>query len=166
MEATLREATAGQCEFVDAQHLATRLMGDAIATNLFMLGYAWQHGLVPVSLDAIDQAIDMNGVAIEMNRRAFLWGRRAAHDLAAVTRLIDGDTVSGAPKTLDEIIARRVAFLTDYQNADYAVICSFFEQFGDKSGLLFPSFQDLKVMLENTDEGQYCLGWPFEPVVP
>lgn len=52
------------------------------------------------------------------------------------------------------------------QNADYAVICSFFEQFGDKSGLLFPSFQDLKVMLENTDEGQYCLGWPFEPVVP
>jgi hypothetical protein len=52
------------------------------------------------------------------------------------------------------------------QNADYAVICSFFEQFGDKSGLLFPSFQDLKVMLENTDEGQYCLGWPLEPVVP
>ena len=120
MEATLREATAGQCEFVDAQHLATRLMGDAIATNLFMLGYAWQHGLVPVSLAAIDQAINMNGVAIEMNRKAFLWGRRAAHDLAAVTRLIDGDTVSGAPKTLDEIIARRVVFLTDYQDADYA----------------------------------------------
>jgi len=120
MEAALVDATAGQCEFVDAQHLATRLMGDAIASNLFMLGYAWQHGLVPVSLAALHRAIELNGVAVAMNKAALHWGRRAAHDLAAVRGLIEGDTAPAVARTLDEIIARRVAFLTDYQDAAYA----------------------------------------------
>jgi indolepyruvate ferredoxin oxidoreductase len=88
-----------------------------------MLGYAWQKGLVPLSADAIDKAIELNGVAVEPNRAAFLWGRRAAHDLAAVEK-------AAAPRaepqshhlsrSLEETVARRVAFLTDYQNAAYA----------------------------------------------
>src|SRR5690606_25085444 len=76
-------AQGAPLRFVDAQTLATRLLGDGIATNLFLLGFAWQQGMVPVSEAALMQAIELNGVAIEMNRQAFLWGRRAAHDLAA-----------------------------------------------------------------------------------
>ena len=59
------------------------LMGDAIATNLFMLGYAWQQGLVPVSFEALMRAIELNGAAVEMNKKAFAWGRLAAHDIDA-----------------------------------------------------------------------------------
>ena len=59
-------------------------MGDAIATNLFMLGYAWQKALVPVSFDALMRAVELNGAAIEMNKTAFAWGRLAAIDLPAV----------------------------------------------------------------------------------
>ena len=69
---------------VDATQLATALMGDAIATNLFMLGYAWQQGLVPLSFDAIMRAVELNGAAIEMNKTAFAWGRLAAVDADAV----------------------------------------------------------------------------------
>jgi indolepyruvate ferredoxin oxidoreductase len=119
MAATLKEATAGQCDFIDAQHLATRLMGDALATNPFLLGYAWQKGLVPVSREAIEQAIHLNGAAIEMNVRAFDWGRRAACDLAGVRAQLQEDAPA-APLSLDALIARRVEFLTEYQDAAYA----------------------------------------------
>jgi len=108
---------------VDATRLATRLMGDAIATNLFMLGYAWQLGRVPVSLEALDRAIELNGVAIENNRRAFAWGRMAAHDIDRVRRAAEPVGEIGRKpkaKTLDEIVERRVEFLTRYQNAAYA----------------------------------------------
>ena len=121
-------------EIVDATELATALLGDTIASNLFMLGYAWQKGWVPVSHAALMRAIELNGAAIEMNKTAFNWGRMAVHDLAAVraaagvvktlplapfasTSSLDDATLSA---TLDEQIARRVAFLTDYQNAAYA----------------------------------------------
>src|SRR5690606_36071226 len=69
---------------VAATEIATELMGDAIATNLFMLGVAWQRGLVPVSLDALMRAVELNGAAVEMNRTAFAWGRLAAIDPQAV----------------------------------------------------------------------------------
>jgi indolepyruvate ferredoxin oxidoreductase len=69
---------------VDATRLATALMGDAIAANLFMLGYAWQQGLVPISFDAIMRAVELNGAAIEMNKQAFAWGRLAVVDPQAV----------------------------------------------------------------------------------
>ena len=68
--------------FLDASRLATALMGDAIATNMFMLGCAWQHGLVPLGEAAILEAIELNGAAVGLNRAAFQWGRRAADDLA------------------------------------------------------------------------------------
>ena len=181
---------------VDATRIATALIGDAIATNLFMLGYAWQQGLVPVSLDALMRAVELNGAAVEMNKTAFAWGRLAATDLPAVldaagivrsaptvaehaghepaghelpmlaprpsegresglsdalgaTRDEDAlrhlpnksplpragegrgegasDSVVFLPlddarlsRSLDEVIARRIAFLTDYQDAAYA----------------------------------------------
>ncbi len=161
---------------VDATRLATALMGDAIAANLFMLGYAWQQGLVPLSLESLMRAVELNGAAIEMNKTAFAWGRLAAIDLPAVIEAAGvvrnapteaektphalpllaptaneghesglspqgatfaedelrhvpehGSGVAFLPlddarlsRSLDEIVERRVAFLTDYQDAAYA----------------------------------------------
>lgn len=161
---------------LDATRIATALLGDAIATNLFMLGHAWQQGLVPVSLQALMRAIELNGAAVEMNKSAFAWGRLAALDLpavldaagivraAAATEPASADlqalpprqwegSEAGSPsaprvaasrsglrglpdadapaefdpldderlsRSLDELIARRAAFLADYQNRSYA----------------------------------------------
>ncbi|MGL4963716.1 MAG: indolepyruvate ferredoxin oxidoreductase family protein [Inquilinus sp.] len=107
---------------VDATRLATALLGDSIATNLFMLGYAWQKGLVPVSHEALEKAVELNGTAVAMNKAAFLWGRRAAHDLAQVERLATPPQEEGhrLSRTPDEAIARRVEQLTAYQDAAYA----------------------------------------------
>ncbi len=163
---------------VDATQLATALMGDAIAANLFILGYAWQRGLVPISFEALMRAVELNGAAIEMNKTAFAWGRLAAVDPDAVAEAAGivrnapttaestpnaleslppgewestewGATAAPAPqrrgdelrhvpaqgndnvtflplddlrlsRSLDEVISRRGAFLTDYQNAAYA----------------------------------------------
>ena len=109
--------------FVAATKIATKLLGDSIAANGFMLGYAYQQGLIPVSAEALERAIELNGVAIDFNKQAFLWGRRAAHDLAAVERIVE-PAPAPAPATpaeaLEDMIATRVAFLTDYQNAAYA----------------------------------------------
>ncbi|WP_276486882.1 indolepyruvate ferredoxin oxidoreductase family protein [Ectopseudomonas mendocina] len=122
MRAAISEAVGeGKTRFVDATRLATRLLGDSIATNLFMLGYAYQKGLVPVSAEAINKAIELNGVAVELNQQAFLWGRRAAHDLVAVEKVAAPKVVE-APhcSTLEEIVADRMQRLTAYQNAAYA----------------------------------------------
>ncbi|HLJ64511.1 MAG TPA: DUF6537 domain-containing protein, partial [Stellaceae bacterium] len=117
-------AGAKASDFLDATRLATALIGDSIATNPFMLGYACQKGLLPVSAEALQRAIELNAVAVEANKRAFLWGRRAAHDLAAVERFVAGmapETIAPAlAKTLEEIVAKRADFLTGYQNAAYA----------------------------------------------
>jgi len=119
------EARAGtsHVDFVDATGLSTRLLGDAIATNMFMLGFAWQRGLVPLTREAIDQAIALNGVSVDMNQQAFLWGRRAAHDLKAVAKIAFGASSGAAPgaakPSLDQVIRDRVAWLTDYRNAAY-----------------------------------------------
>jgi indolepyruvate ferredoxin oxidoreductase len=160
---------------VDATQLATALTGDAIATNLFILGYAWQRALVPIAFDALMRAIELNGAAIEMNKTAFAWGRLAAIDLPAVLEsaglarsIPSQDTLHDLPvlspgeweghewganvapkplakedelrhvpahgadvaflplddarlsRSLDEVVSRRVAFLTEYQNPSYA----------------------------------------------
>ncbi|TXI35546.1 MAG: indolepyruvate ferredoxin oxidoreductase family protein, partial [Aquipseudomonas alcaligenes] len=120
-EALLEAVGEGKTHFVDATRLATALLGDTIASNLFMLGYAYQKGLVPVSAEAINKAIELNGVSIPLNQQAFLWGRRAAHDLAAVEQLAKPKTPD-APRceTFDEIVADRMARLTAYQDAAYA----------------------------------------------
>ncbi|MGA6104724.1 indolepyruvate ferredoxin oxidoreductase family protein [Pseudomonas solani] len=122
MQQALIEAVgAEKTHFIDATRLATRLLGDSIATNLFMLGYAYQRGLVPVSAEAIEKAIQLNGVAVKLNCEAFLWGRRAAHDLPAVEKLAAPEVAQAKPcETLDEIIRFRVDYLTAYQDAAYA----------------------------------------------
>ena len=126
LENSIASATgADRAEFLDATGLATGLLGDAIATNLFMLGYAYQKGLVPVSAEAILRAIELNAVAVEFNKSAFRWGRRAAVDCALVAAR--ANPPSAMPEhhrisdSLDELIARRAEFLTQYQDAAYAV---------------------------------------------
>jgi len=115
---------ADAADSVEAKRLATALLGDSIATNLFMLGFAWQKGLVPVSEEALLQAVELNGVAVDANTRAFHWGRRAAVDPDAVRRIaLPDDTANDAhhlSQSFDEVVARRVKDLTDYQNAAYA----------------------------------------------
>ena len=82
MEREITEACgADSAWFMDATKVATRLMGDSIATNLFVLGYAWQKGFIPLLEATILRAIELNGAAVPMNKNAFLWGRRAAVDL-------------------------------------------------------------------------------------
>ena len=125
MEAQVREAVGTECtDLFDASRLATLLLGHSIGTNLFMLGYAWQKGGVPLSLDALLRAIELNGVAVGDNQAAFLWGRRAAHEPAAVERLVAASEpllpTHELSKSLDEIVARRRAVLTDFQDAAYA----------------------------------------------
>ena len=115
-------------DFVPAGALATALMGDAIATNMFMLGYAYQKGCLPLAEASLVKAIELNGVAVEFNKKAFAWGRRAAVDLALVEKLATpaeviplGSISAQAPsRNLEELVARRFEFLTGYQNAAYA----------------------------------------------
>jgi indolepyruvate ferredoxin oxidoreductase len=122
MKAAIVEATMpGQAHFVDATGLATALLGDSIAANLFMVGCAYQKGLIPLSAAAIERAIELNGVAVDFNKQAFLWGRRTADDPDAVQRIVGPATAPRRiPETLDEIVAHRVEFLTGYQDAAYA----------------------------------------------
>jgi indolepyruvate ferredoxin oxidoreductase len=122
VQALINESVADRSDYIDATRLATALMGDSIATNLFMLGFAYQKGALPVSEAALLGAIELNGVAIESNKKSFLWGRRAAVDLARVERIaIPGQPVQlQMPQSLNSLIKRRVAFLTEYQDAAYA----------------------------------------------
>ncbi len=111
-------------EFVEATRIATALMGDAIATNMFMLGYAVQRGLIPVSLEALLKAIELNGTAIESNKMALNWGRLYAQDAKAVEDIARPSVATFEPKafakTTDELLADRAPRLVDYQNAAYA----------------------------------------------
>jgi indolepyruvate ferredoxin oxidoreductase len=125
LEADLVEAAGPKnIEFVPAGKLATALMGDAIATNMFMLGYAFQKGWVPLAEASLLRAIELNGVAVEFNKKALLWGRRAAVDPVRVERLATPVEVvslsQSLSRNLEEVIARRVEFLTGYQHAAYA----------------------------------------------
>jgi indolepyruvate ferredoxin oxidoreductase len=107
----------------DADALALRVMGDSIYTNPLLLGFAWQKGWVPLGREAILRAIELNAVAVENNKAAFEWGRRAAHDPAAVAALLapTAQVIEFRKReTLDSLVKRRVEFLTAYQNADYA----------------------------------------------
>jgi len=125
MAAQIREAVGdGQATFVDASKLATALMGDSIATNTFMLGYAYQKGWLPVGEAALMQAIELNGTAVEFNRNAFVWGRRAAVDLLRVQYKLEAGKLQNRDQrlsqSLEETIERRSSYLTDYQNAALA----------------------------------------------
>ncbi|RZJ61472.1 MAG: indolepyruvate ferredoxin oxidoreductase family protein, partial [Acidovorax sp.] len=113
---------AGGVGSFDAEQVATQLLGDSIYTNPLMLGYAWQKGRVPLSLASLMRAMELNGVQVDNNKAAFEWGRRCAHDLASVQALFQAAQVIQFVKkpSLAETIAKRVDFLTGYQNAAYA----------------------------------------------
>jgi indolepyruvate ferredoxin oxidoreductase len=114
-----------KAHFFDATSTASVLFGNSLGANMFMLGFAYQHGGLPLSAEAVEKAIELNGQAVAMNVDAFRWGRRAAHDPEFVRRLVESSRNAAAGRqlseTLDEIVERRVAFLTEYQNRAYAV---------------------------------------------
>ena len=118
-----KAANPNATSFIAADTIATTLLGDAIGANILLMGYAWQSGLIPLPLAAIDAAIDLNGVQVPFNKRAFALGRLLAHDAAAVEATVAAarGPVAEPPSTaLPELIARRVADLTAYQDAAYA----------------------------------------------
>ena len=115
----------GNVDFVEATRIATSLMGNSIASNMFMLGYAYQKGLLPLGHEAINKAIEMNGASVDMNKTAFVWGRRASVDLPAVERLLKSkvektEVTEPVEYTVDEFVKKRFQFLTEYQNVGYA----------------------------------------------
>ncbi|SFC30090.1 indolepyruvate ferredoxin oxidoreductase [Polaromonas sp. OV174] len=122
-ESAVRSAVgAGGMASFDAEQVAVQLIGDSIYTNPLMLGFAWQKGRVPLSHAALIRAIELNGVQVENNKAAFEWGRRCAHDLIAVQALFKAAQVIEFVKrpALTDMLAKRVDFLTAYQNAAYA----------------------------------------------
>ncbi|MEO9102541.1 MAG: indolepyruvate ferredoxin oxidoreductase family protein [Burkholderiaceae bacterium] len=114
----------------DADAAAMHLMGDTIYTNPMLLGFAWQKGWIPLRLESLQRAIELNAVAVDKNKAAFEWGRRAAADWPSVQQIIaqvSGKAGAGAQviefkkrETLETLVERRVQFLTAYQNAAYA----------------------------------------------
>ena len=125
VKALIEESVDRRADFIDATQLATRLMGDAIAANLFLLGFAFQKGCVPLSAQALLKAIEINGVAVKANQTAFQWGRKAALDLALVQREAVPPQAVMMPKasvgaSLASLVADRTAFLTAYQDGGYA----------------------------------------------
>jgi len=112
----------GRLATIDAQDIAVKLFGDSIASNMLLLGYAYQAGMIPVSADAIEEAIALNGAAVTMNRDAFRIGRLAAHDRAAIEAMIKPTVVAmpARPRTLEDLAAFRVDHLVKYQDATMA----------------------------------------------
>ncbi len=122
---TIREAAGHNLtELVDATRTATALLGDAIATNMFMVGYAAQRGLIPVSIGALERAIELNGVAVEANKQALGWGRVQAARPEEVRAVLDRAGAAPRPEpvaeTFEEIVEDRTALLTAWQDAAYA----------------------------------------------
>ncbi|MGY0217525.1 indolepyruvate ferredoxin oxidoreductase family protein [Endozoicomonadaceae bacterium StTr2] len=103
-----------------ANHMAEKLLGDTVFSNVMVLGFAWQRGLVPVSHSALMRAIELNGVAIEKNKQAFGWGRLAAANRAFVDEALQDEPKVSRELTLDQRLTRNVSYLTDYQNQQWA----------------------------------------------
>jgi indolepyruvate ferredoxin oxidoreductase len=125
LRAQIEQAARGKVDFIDASVLAEALLGDAILSNMVMLGYAWQQGCIPVRLEALERAIDLNGVAVQQNRHAFALGRWLAHDPVAVRRSqAPGVAVHIHRPTeslsLAELIEDRSRRLADYQSGALA----------------------------------------------
>ena len=109
--------------YVEATELATVLLGDAIATNMFMLGFAWQKGLIPLSFEAINKAIELNGIAIEKNKQTFACGRIAAHDIVVLKDFakpfINPALHEDISETSEDVIKKRADMLSEYQDQLY-----------------------------------------------
>jgi indolepyruvate ferredoxin oxidoreductase len=126
--ARIQARTGGGLHAVDAERIATALMGDSIATNMFLLGFAWQYSRLPVTLASMEKAIVLSGVDVAFNRSSFDWGRRMAVEPDAVLKAAEGPAegatvVEFAPRRLhrlEDIVADRERRLTAYQDAGYA----------------------------------------------
>jgi indolepyruvate ferredoxin oxidoreductase len=124
MERVISGATHA-AHFFDASVLGTALLGDAMTSNLLLLGFAWQKGLLPLGKEALEQAITLNGVAVDTNLQAFLWGRRLAEQPDKVQGLAGLDEPTAAEKkaeaeTLEDIVSYRASELRKYQSRAYA----------------------------------------------
>jgi indolepyruvate ferredoxin oxidoreductase len=124
LKRAITSAAGGErSHFIDASKIASALFGNSIGANIFLVGHAYQFGTIPLSAEAIEQAITLNGEAVTMNTAAFRWGRRAAIDFAAVEALARPKEIDPArqlSQSFDEMVSRRVAYLTAYQNSAYA----------------------------------------------
>ncbi|MGB3864258.1 MAG: indolepyruvate ferredoxin oxidoreductase family protein [Xanthobacteraceae bacterium] len=105
--------------FAPAARLATKIVGDTIAANIMLIGFAFQKRLIPISEEAILKAIELNGAAVAMNKTAFAWGRALAHDPASVEKLIAGSD-RNVPNSLEERLVQGRSFLAAYQDSAYA----------------------------------------------
>ncbi|TCL71144.1 indolepyruvate ferredoxin oxidoreductase [Rhizobium sp. BK251] len=122
LQHTIAKTVDGRSVFLDFGHVAQAVTGDAMSTNILLTGFAWQLGLLPLSLEAIERAIELNGVAVSPSKAAFYWGRLLAHDPQAVHRLMaePEEAKTLAQMDLDELIAHRKGHLTTYQDAALA----------------------------------------------
>jgi indolepyruvate ferredoxin oxidoreductase len=122
----LRASIGDGCEFIDANRLALALLGDTLYANPLLLGFAWQRGWLPLGFESLQRAIELNGVAVEKNRLAFVWGRyiaqngEAAVDSYAPREKKQQAIVVQMPESLDRLIERNIARLSLYQNPRYA----------------------------------------------
>lgn len=118
---TIRKHVRKDMAQVNFNKLAETVCGDAIATNIMMIGYACQMGMIPLPPEAIERAIELNAVAVAANKRAFNWGRKFAHDPKEIEVILQvANPKAKEPDTLEEIINKRAEFLKDYQDEDYA----------------------------------------------
>jgi indolepyruvate ferredoxin oxidoreductase len=115
-----RATAAGRSVYLSAGTIAERLFGTVQALNTLLLGLAWQRGLVPVGRAAIERAIELNGTAVAMNRRAFLWGRILAGRPELAAELLDGGRPNGPPANFEALVDARAAALEAYQGAALA----------------------------------------------
>ena len=128
---------------INATKFATSLMGNAIAANLFLVGYAIQKGLFPISLTAVERAIELNGVSVQMNKESIYWGRLAAIDIKKVESIALNDVEAKiVVETLDSVIDDRYDFLVGYQNKKYA----------DQYKALVLRIKDIDMSVSNNEE--------------
>jgi indolepyruvate ferredoxin oxidoreductase len=121
--AAIREAVGAEgVGMFNADAAASKLMGDTLYTNPMMLGFAWQKGWIPLAYDSLMRAIELNAVAVDNNKAAFQWGRRAAHDWSSVEQMLTpAQTIEFKKRdSQEDALAKRVEFLTQYQNVAYA----------------------------------------------
>ncbi|KRC73012.1 indolepyruvate ferredoxin oxidoreductase [Achromobacter sp. Root83] len=119
-QAALAQSTGGNCDFIEAGPLAEALLGDSLYANPLLLGYAWQQGGLPLSLESLRRAIEINGVAVDKNLAAFELGRQAAHHGADALRPKAPERVVALPESLDALIKRLAAHVRAYQDDAYA----------------------------------------------
>ena len=119
LKRSILTASGGAARFVDATAAALATLGNSIGANMFMLGYAYQSGFVPLSAAAIRRAIELNGEAVAMNLAAFDWGRAACSQPASLAPFVKP---AAAPEKADlsALVERRAEFLGAYQNEAYA----------------------------------------------